>query len=128
MEVGVLSRAMAPRNFSSISTTSANSPGQRRFVSPHLARDWKGQATQAERSKDQSQRDGLPVGAVAPGHPGLDEREFVTHRSREVFMRMASSVEMPSHISTPTPGGTRCPRPSPSISRILRQMGLTLNS
>ena len=41
-------------------------------------------------------------------------------------MRMASSVEMPSHSSTAVPAGTRCLFLSPSNSRILRRTGLIL--
>ena len=41
-------------------------------------------------------------------------------------MRMASSVEMPSHSSTDVPDGTRCLGLSPSNSRTLRRTGLIL--
>ena len=41
-------------------------------------------------------------------------------------MRMASSVEMPSHSSTAVWAGTRYPFPSSNSSRILRRTGLIL--
>ena len=41
-------------------------------------------------------------------------------------MRMASSVEIPSHSSTVVPAGTRCRGLIPSNSLILRLMGLIL--
>ena len=41
-------------------------------------------------------------------------------------MRMASSVEMPSHSSTVVVAGTRCRVRNPSISRIFLRMGLIL--
>ena len=43
-------------------------------------------------------------------------------------MRMASSVEMPSHSSTAVPDGTRCPFVSPSISRIFAESALSCSA
>ena len=48
--MGSLAKASLRRMFASISTASANNSGHLRLVCTHRWRDWKGQATQAERS------------------------------------------------------------------------------
>ena len=76
---GSLVKACLPRMLASISTASANSSGHRRFVSTHLERDWKGQATQAERSRGLSYRSLPPVHAVPAGHASLYQRVAVPY-------------------------------------------------
>ena len=132
-------------NLASISTASANSSGHLRLVSTHRRRDWKGQATQAE-TVPGACRSGLPTSPGSPlrdmpasmsgyhryatlpnelsgGLIKTDRRSlgvvgFVIHLSREVFMGMASSVEMPSHSSTIVPVWNPLPPPRVPAGRV----------
>ena len=73
--------------------------GHLRFVPPSEWRDWKGQATQAERSSGLSYRVCPLFDAGPPGHARFDEGLAVHHPTGRRVMRMASSVGIPgSHF------------------------------
>ena len=105
--------------------------GWRRSASPRrtaTASDASSRPTASGTGRDKRRRPSAPAaGRTAPSNHAMQSfrdipasisgYRFRIHRSREGFMRMASSVEMPSHSSTAVSVGTRCPFASPPATR-----------